>query len=375
MIHVFKRWSTVSQVACVAAALLVAAVVLTRLGPRAAEAQAAVPQAPPDWFAIALGSAPGDRATAIRELIQTNDTRIAPHLRAIVPSLRPRDQVVVMGTLLAKPVALKRETFPQVAQIARDAAAAPETGSPRERELVVGVSALLIAATGCPDQPTLLASLAARQPQSPAVWYALGQCGQVAGDTEALADTTLRRLRSGDLRDPHGRLEPTLIAVLATRRPDQEAALRALVDRTIAEHGAKTAADYQPTTPDYFHGSEAYRRLEGSLRIVSLLRWVPATWARDAVVRMLHVENDLLRTSAQLVAAERWPDLVLAPGLARRPPDSVFALVAALHPDRRTEVEARIGTAAFASETQALERQSMVGIFDSPGTAVFSFSL
>ncbi len=156
-------------------------------------------------------------------------------------------------------------------------------------------------------------------------------------------------------------------AALASSDPAAAAFFRQGLESFLARFGSRTMAEILQAS-----GVErtAYFEFRRDLRLIGMLRFVSGGEGEPLTFQALVAKNELIRSTAALIAAVRWPDRLLSQGLEGLTDDErpkVAAVVVLLHPNRRTLVTKGMKSGALDQGLEDLRKGGMIGAFGMAG--------
>ncbi len=259
--------------------------------------------------------------------------------------------------------------------LATGGSGAPETGRPVE------AAALALALNGDPGDAEVIRVATRRSPRSPTLWYAVAGSGGAVGSDLDLARSIYRDssapmpLRLGAATAVAGR-DPDAAALVTSRLERGFAALADKDEQALyvlyGLHGqVKTLKEFGEV------GMRVSAKMLAELDVLPALRFLPTPAAESFTRTGLDAVNEFIRTASGVVAAMRWPNLLIEKRPARIPDveyERLLAILVLRHPEFASKVEAALGR-PLSDDAKHRALRGGLGGFGRAGTYVHAFGL
>lgn len=169
-------------------------------------------------------------------------------------------------------------------------------------------AAVILQHSGTPEDLELLSKAAVAYPESPEVWIALATTGGAMTDQLVALATTL-------YQDQEAPRDLRTAAAAAVASNDDEALNEAvaMIHSVIDAYGSldlQAAVAHAAKVLDAGPPDETIARLyrfRNDIRILAMFRALPEDEAKDLAAAAIKTENRLMRTTAAMIAGDRWP--------------------------------------------------------------------
>ena len=228
------------------------------------------------------------------------------------------------------------------------------------------VAAVMLALDGSADDAQQIRAALRRAPRSAALWLAAAGSGPLEDADVQLARSVYRDASAG------GGLRVAAAIAAAGADAEANAMVGARLEQMFGELGDKDEAALYANARSTEQLLDVERRVAVQVEPLPALRFLPNDPSLASTRRALQALNEFIRTGGGVVAALRWPDVLLE----RRPPhmndteyERLLAILVLRHPDKLTAAQGALGR-PLSSEAQERARVAGLGGFGRTGTLV-----